>query len=468
LERYEILGVRYTSNHPIWTTRGYIPTSELKPLGVVKVIGCSGLKEKANGTKMLMVQEVIRRGYYLKKVLLKELCFTSSALSAAHKEKDEGSHVGRKENGSSFYSWVETHAQKELPDNAGFGQNGTGSNIVCNIETGTGNYIANGLLVHNSHKIKSHSSVVSKHFGKLNRQSKKRVCLTGTPMSHSPLDVFGQFRFLNPAIFGYSFHQFKMRYSILGGYKQKEVVAYKNMDELHRKFYSISQRVLKDDVLDLPEEVDENIEVILSPKTLKHYKELEKNFITEIESGVVTASNALVKLLRLQQLTGGHLGYGTEGEVEEIGDEKLNALSEVIEGIGDNPVVVFARFTSEIDAIQKRFGDMEISSCRIDGHKKELDIFVSGAAQAVVVQIASGGVGIDLTRAAYAIYFSTGFSLADYLQSRARIHRPGQTRKVTYIHMLAKDTVDEDIADALVKKKNVIDHVLEGMRKGAR
>lgn len=585
LERYEILGVRYTSNHPIWTTRGYIPVSELKPLDIVKVIRYSGLKEGVNGTKMLMVQEVIRRGYYLKKVLLTELCVKPSSITAGNERKDEKCDVekqreervsdspfrvsaleeesirkhrlwennqreskacsgaigkirseqeegrkwkaasnsatsacgeigvgdrvyreykeeegkwvsielqdrrgernseggnrggwgdtslsetessGREENRTPFHSWMETHAQKELPDNAGFGRNGTGSNIVCNIETGTGNYIANGLLVHNSHKIKSHSSVVSKHFGKLNRRSIKRVCLTGTPMSHSPLDVFGQYRFLNPGIYGYSFHQFKMRYGVLGGFKQKEVVAYKNLDELHRKFYSCALRVKKEDVLELPEELDENVDVILGQKTMKHYKELEKNFITEIESGVVTASNALVKLLRLQQLTGGHLGYGTEGECEKIGNEKADALEEVVEGLGDAPFVVFARFTSEILSIKEKISGMGLQCCELSGRVKELDSFQSGKAQAIVIQISSGGVGIDLTRAAYAIYFSTGFSLADYLQSRARIHRPGQTKNVTYIHLIAKDTVDEDIVDAMDKKKDVIDHVLERLKE---
>jgi SNF2 family DNA or RNA helicase len=96
----------------------------------------------------------------------------------------------------------------------------------------------------------------------------------------------------------------------------------------------------------------------------------------------------------------------------------------------------------------------------------DLKRWQAGEAPVLAVQIDSGGVGIDLTRARYSIYYSLGFSLGSYEQSLARIHRPGQTRPVEYIHLLAEGTVDEKVMAALSQRANVVNAVLEQIKEG--
>ena len=81
--------------------------------------------------------------------------------------------------------------------------------------------------------------------------------------------------------------------------------------------------------------------------------------------------------------------------------------------------------------------------------------------QVMGVQIQSGGVGIDLTRAHIAIYYSMGYSLGDYVQSLARLHRPGQDHPVAFFHLVASNTVDQQVYSALQSRQNVVAEILE-------
>jgi len=131
----------------------------------------------------------------------------------------------------------------------------------------------------------------------------------------------------------------------------------------------------------------------------------------------------------------------------------------------DEPIVVFARFTDEIDRILKAFKTAGRTFGEVTGRRKDLDSWYDGKINSLAVQIQAGGVGIDLTRARYAVYWSTGFSLGDYEQSLARVHRPGQTRSVNYIHLIAKGTIDEKIYGALKSRANLVESVLANLGK---
>jgi SNF2 family DNA or RNA helicase len=196
------------------------------------------------------------------------------------------------------------------------------------------------------------------------------------------------------------------------------------------------------------------------------YTSLENEFIAQLDEGIVTASNALAKLLRLQQITSGFVG-GVVGEsdgrkIVQLGNSKRSALREIFEDISpDQPIVVFCRFINDLESIHSVSAEVGRSSLELSGSKKELEDWQAGKANVLAVQIQSGGVGIDLTRSCYAIYYSTGFSLSDYEQSLARLHRPGQKSNVTYIHLVAKKTVDEKVARALSKRASVVESVLK-------
>ena len=313
------------------------------------------------------------------------------------------------------------------------------------------------------HRAKAVTGKASRFLGRLGRVARHKLGLSGTPMPHSPLDVYGYFRFIDPSVFGWSFNKFRQHYAVMGGFQNHQVVAYTNLDELNRKFYSVTFACGKD-VLDLPPEVHVTYTCQLGTEARKVYRSLERDLMAEVQNGEVTAANALVKLLRLQQITGGYVRTDS-GEVHQIDSAKMNLLRDVLEDISpEEPVVVFCRFHRDLEAVNRVADETGRRSLELSGRVDELKAWQAGEAAVLAVQIDSGGVGVDLTRARYSIYYSLGFSLGSYEQSLARIHRPGQTRPVEYIHLLAENTVDEKVMSALGRRADVVNAVLQQMK----
>jgi SNF2 family DNA or RNA helicase len=317
-----------------------------------------------------------------------------------------------------------------------------------------------------SHKIKAPGSKVSMYFSKLADKVPNRLCLTGTPMPNGPLDAYGQYRFLDKGIFGTSYALFRTHYAqtvpVNGGHM---VVGYINQDELHDKFYSIAYRADRD-VLDLPPAIHQTREVELSPKTQKIYDQLEKDFYAWVEfenrqGHEVSISNALTKLLRLQQICSGFVP-SDDGTTIQTGTEKLDALKDYLDDLEPRePVVVFCRFRLDLEAVHEAAKKTGRTSSELSGSNNQLQEWQDGKTDILAVQLQAGGVGIDLTRACYCVYYSVGFSLGDYEQSLARVHRPGQDRTTFYMHIVAVDTVDEKVQEALDKKKKIIESILD-------
>jgi SNF2 family DNA or RNA helicase len=318
-----------------------------------------------------------------------------------------------------------------------------------------------------SHRIKAPGGKASRWLARVatKQEHAKRLCLTGTPMPHSPLDLYGQFRFLDPNVFGSSYTRMRARYAECDARFPSKVKKWRNQDELAAKLDAHSWRVTADEVLDLPEAIHDTISVPLSPATLKFYRQLEKEMVAEIAAGTVTVSNALTKLLRLQQATGGYARTDEQGCVLIDGTPtKRQVLEDRLDDLpATEPVVVFCRFRSDLDDVQAAARQLGREYAEVSGERKDLERWQAGDATILGVQIASGGVGIDLSRAAYAFYYSLGFSLGDYEQSLARLRRPGQTRCVRYYHLVAPGTVDEQVYAALRERRSVIDAVLRNL-----
>lgn len=321
------------------------------------------------------------------------------------------------------------------------------------------------IILDEAHRIKSPGGKASRFLSRLGRVVKRRLVLTGTPAPHSPLDIYALYRFLDPSIFGYSFVRFRSRYAMMGGFQQHEVIGWQNLEELHEKMYSIAVRVRSEDVLDLPETMDEVLTFKLIPSAARIYRELEKNLLSEIESGTVTAANAMVKLLRLQQLTGGWLRADDTDRPERLDTGKAELLKELLEDMGgQEQVVVFCRFRQDLEAVHGACKALSIVSAELSGRRNELQIWEEWRAQVLAAQLQSGGLGIDLSQCRYVVYYSHGFSLGDYQQSRARVHRPGQTRPVTYYHLCAENTVDTKIIKALEKREDLVRFIVDDLR----
>jgi SNF2 family DNA or RNA helicase len=205
----------------------------------------------------------------------------------------------------------------------------------------------------------------------------------------------------------------------------------------------------------------------LSPEALRVYLELEKDFVAEVRDGRVTAANAMVKLLRLQQVAGGWVKTD-DGQYRRVDSAKQNLLADTFEDIGaGEPVVVFCRFHADLNAVHEAAKTAGFQSLELSGRRDELKRWQEGEAQVLAVQISAGGVGVDLTRARYSIYYSLSFSLGEYDQALSRVHRPGQTRPVEHIHLVARNTVDRKIMRALEKRAEVVEAVLAEIQGGA-
>jgi SNF2 family DNA or RNA helicase len=310
-----------------------------------------------------------------------------------------------------------------------------------------------------SQRIKGHATKQTKGVTRIGRHAGHRLALSGTPVTNGPLDVFAQWRFLDEGVFGPSYYAFRARYAVMGGFEGKQVVGYRALDELVRRAHRIAYRVTKADALDLPETTDVTVPVVLSAHERRAYDQLARESVAEFEGGEVSVTNVLTRLLRLQQITSGVVPTD-EGRPVELGSSKVDATVELVEDAvsGGGKVVVFCRFRSEIARIASRIpGALTLTGDTPQAERGELvrRFQEDDDARVLVAQIQVGGAGITLTAASTMVFCSTSFNFADFEQAKARIHRIGQSQHCTYYNLVAADTVDELIAEALARKCDV-------------
>lgn len=317
------------------------------------------------------------------------------------------------------------------------------------------------LVLDEAHFVKNHAS---KRFRVIKGIPRRfTVALSGTPMTQGPLDLWSQAYLLDPSFLGPNYYAFRSTYAVLGGYGGKEVVGYKSLDKLAKKMSRFMVQVRLDDVLELPDALVYEVPVYLSPEARREHDRVWEDLRSLARSGVSLPREAVANaLLVAQRITSG-FRKDEEGRLVRADTSKEEALRDLLQSLGSEPVVVFAHFHHDLDLIRSVARDLGIPEAELSGREDGLEAFLSGKAQLLAVQIRAGGVGVDLSRSRYAIYYSLGYSLGDYLQSVARIRRPGQTRKTVYYHLIARDTVDERIYLALSRKEEVISAVISSV-----
>ncbi len=324
--------------------------------------------------------------------------------------------------------------------------------------------------------IKTPGAQVTKRLLAAAKYAEYRRLLNGTPVIDSPMHAYSQVKWADPEIWTSiginAFQHFKVMFGLwqqqqLGnGRSFPQLLRYCNLKLLKEKMDEAGTRIRKDEVLDLPPKVYQRVYYDLSPTQRKVYTTLERDMEVELgDEGTLTVDIAIVRDLRLQQITSGFAPTddgGSDNLVTICSDApRLKALEGIIERT-DGSAIIWAKFQEEkrnIAALLKKMGHSYVvydSKNRVQAKED----FQSGKARFFIANQSSGAArGITLTKASTVVYYSNTFSLDDRAQSEDRAHRSGQTKSVNYVDIIAKDTVDLKIVDTLLKKQQTSNEI---------
>ena len=329
------------------------------------------------------------------------------------------------------------------------------------------------IIADEGHKLKTHNTAVSKAMHRIGAKTPYRLLLTGTVITNKALDVFSQYKFLNPGVFGSSYYTFRGRYFFMTGYGNHTPVMRKSMEpELMKRIHCIAFRATKAECLDLPEITEIVRHVELEKAAMRTYKDLVADSYAQLGQSEVTAPNILTRLLRLSQLTGGFLTTD-DGTVEQVSTAKMTALEDIVDGVlqENRKIVIIAKFLQEIGAILKLLDKHRIGYSCITGEvkdrKEQVHAFQNDpATQVFVGQIATAGMGLTLTAASTMVFYSADYNMSIFEQAKARIHRVGQQENCTYIYLNARGTVDDKVLKALRSKADLARMLVDDYRQG--
>ena len=321
--------------------------------------------------------------------------------------------------------------------------------------------------------IKNPGAKRTKNIISLSKLGKYRRILTGSPVTKSPLDLYKQCEFLDPWLLGHqSYYTFRTRYAIMrsanfNGRSVQIVVGYKHLDELAEKLKPFSYRVLKDDCLDLPPKTFMKRVIQLTPEQNKLYQQMKQLALAELNGKMTTTATVLTQLMRLQQITCGHF-KADDGSVQNIKNNRIDQLMELIDEV-EGKAIIWAHWRHDIDTIVESIEDKYPGSVvtyygdtTTEDRQKAIKEMQDPESKVrfLVGTPQTGGYGITLTGASTMIYYSNGYDLEKRKQSEARIDRIGQKKPMTYIDILAENTVDERIVKALRKKVNIATQIM--------
>jgi SNF2 family DNA or RNA helicase len=329
------------------------------------------------------------------------------------------------------------------------------------------------MAIDESTTIKTPSAKRTKNIIGLGKFAKYRRIMTGSPVTKNPLDLYSQCEFLDPWLLDFtSYYAFRNRYAEmktmhLRGRSIQVVDEFKNLGELSETVKTFSERILKEDCLDLPPKNWIKRHITLSNEQKKAYEQMKKAAMAVLNGKVTTTMTVLTQLMRLHQITCGHF-TADDGSTQLIPNNRITELMNILEET-EGKAIIWANYqkdmTQILNNITKKYGPESVVDyyglTPQDERQDNIRKFQSDPRCRFMVGTPStGGYGITLTAANTVIYYSNGYDLEKRLQSEDRAHRIGQKKNVTYIDIICEDTVDEKIVKALRDKINIASEVL--------
>ena len=329
------------------------------------------------------------------------------------------------------------------------------------------------MAIDESTTIKNPSAKRTKNIIGLGKIAKYKRIMTGSPITKNPLDLYSQCEFLDPWLLDFtSYYAFRNRYAEmktmhLRGRSIQVVSEFKNLSELSETVKTFSDRVLKEDCLDLPPKNFTKRHIVLTHDQRKIYDQMKKAAMAILNGKITSTMTVLTQLMRLHQITCGHF-TADDGTTQLIPNNRVTELMNVLSET-EGKAIIWANYQRDVNQIikniVKEYGPGSVvdyygltpQEDRQDNIRKfqndDKCRFIVGTPQ-------TGGYGITLTQANTVVYYSNGYDLEKRLQSEDRAHRIGQKKTVTYVDLIAEDTVDEKIVKALRDKINIASEVL--------
>lgn len=339
------------------------------------------------------------------------------------------------------------------------------------------------IIYDESQRLKQRTSLQSRHSFRLRNSAEYKLILSGTPMDERPIDLWAQFRFLNPQVLGTKWADFDAEFLEPlegmpkgikpGTFKWIKLMRSLNIRRRKRKFdfnklpefldliapycYRIDQSVLGLKPIEY-----ETVLINMFGKQREQYDTLERDLVIKLKKKTLTAPMKVILINKLHQICGGYV-KDEDGEVHQVGRAKLRRLKLLIKP-RNFPIVIFCNYTAEVNALVaelKSFGRIQT----LTGKTKKKDRpgiqarFQKGLIDILICQKKTGGVGIDLFASNYAFMYSFRHSFIDFDQAVKRLQRRGQKRTVKIVLLLVRNSIDIDIKEAVIKKRNVIEHV---------
>jgi len=329
------------------------------------------------------------------------------------------------------------------------------------------------MVIDESTTIKNPKAKRTKNIISLSQRAKYRRIMTGSPVTKNPLDLYSQCEFLDPYLLDFtSYYAFRNRYAEMKtlhihGRSIQVVDKFKNLGELSDQLKGFSYRVLKEDCLDLPDKNYTKRQINLTPDQRKIYIQMKETALATLNGKQVTTVNVLTQLMRLQQITCGHF-TADDGSIQKVLNNRINELMDVLSEM-EGKAIIWAHWQYDIKDIIKEIVKVHGPGSVVDYYgltpqserQKNRDAFQNDPKVRFLVGTPqTGGYGITLTAANTVIYFSNGYDLEKRIQSEDRAHRIGQKKNVTYVDIIAEDTVDEKIVKALRKKVNIASKIM--------
>lgn len=317
-------------------------------------------------------------------------------------------------------------------------------------------------------ELSSFKSAQAKRWKALRRvrgRIRRLIGLTGTPRPNGLEDLWPELYLLDQGErLGKTLGAFRARYltpekmngHIVYSYRPKEGAE----DEVYRRISDICMSIKKEDVLSLPGQIYEDVELTAPPALLKQYKQFERDSVLEMldEEGEIVAGSKAALTNKLLQFANGAI-YDTEGDAHHLHDIKLDALEEMLEEAGGDPVLVLYAYKHDAERIRQRI------PCRALDKPEDIDAWNRGEIPVALAHPASIGHGLNLQEGGHiTLWFGLPWSLELYQQANERLNRPGQKNVCRVYHLILKGTHDERVLKSLYNKEKGQDAAIEALR----